>query len=116
MSLENGTHSFTLDATDPTRPTVTVDDIDLTAAVGGAALTVQRGQLPQLTLYANAPTVISAIGEVQVYSPAEAILAWLDSIDPTMLRGLALSESNLTDDPIELTLAALRKLAADGPG
>ncbi len=114
-SLADDQHSIQI-TTEGVAATVSVDGTDITRSLAGYTLEHRAGQPPLLVLYArptNEGTVFAGLAQVAVASevpPTEAIVAFLDSVDPDRLLQAALNRDDLDGTANELTTAMLRQL------
>ncbi|MEV5451341.1 hypothetical protein [Streptomyces sp. NPDC052535] len=115
-SLADDLHAVRI-TTEGVRAAVTLDGNDVTGALSGYTLEHRANQPPLLVLYArpNAGAVFDGHAQIAVASetpPAEAIAAFLTSVDPARLQRAVLDRDDLDGSPTELTSALLRQLAA----
>ncbi|MFD5451189.1 hypothetical protein [Streptomyces sp. NPDC127100] len=115
-SLADDLHAVRI-TTEGVRAAVTLDGHDVTGALSGYTLEHRANQPPLLVLYVrpNAGAGFDGYAQVAVASetpPAEAIAAFLASVDPARLQQAALARDDLDGSPTELTTATLRQLAA----
>lgn len=113
-SLADDPHAVRI-TTDGVRAGVTLDGHDVSSSLSGYALEHRANQPPLLVLYVR-PRVDGAVfdgyAQVAVASetpPAEAIVAFLASVDPARLQQAALAR-DLDGSPTELTTAMLLQL------
>jgi hypothetical protein len=115
-SLADDPHEVRI-TSDGMRASVVVDDHDLSSSLSGYTLEQRANQPPLLVLYAKAHTdgvVFDGFTQVAVATaapPAEAIAAFLTTVDAGMLQQAALNRTDLDGTPTELTTAILRQLA-----
>jgi hypothetical protein len=106
---------FTVDASDPTDLTVTVDGVEQTG-LSRVGVELYPGQtIPQLFLEFRAGGSFRGVGEVQVgVPPAAAVRAWLDTVSPGELDRVVLGmderDGGLSRSPGTTYLAALRSM------
>lgn len=117
-SLADDLHAVRI-TTEGVRAAVTLDGNDVTGALSGYTLEHRANQPPLLVLYvrpkSDAGAVFDGYAQVAVASetpPAEAIAAFVASVDPARLHQAALNRDDLDGSPTELTSAILRQLAA----
>lgn len=95
--------------------TLTVDGADVTGKVGALSVQMQAGRPPQLTLYGVAEGAIAADGVVVVKNDLdarEAIIAFLDAVDPEELDRVATAEARAYEgSQMSAVLAVLRRWA-----
>ncbi|TQE33063.1 hypothetical protein [Streptomyces ipomoeae] len=114
-SLADAPHEVRI-TSDGVRAQVTIDGHDLNRSLAAYTLEHRSGQPPLLVLYPKPPVdgaVFDGFAQVAVASeapPAEAITAFLASIDPARLQQAALERTDLDGTPTELTSAMLRQL------
>lgn len=106
---------FTVDATDPTAQTVTVDGVEQRGVTRFAVEGYPGQTIPQLYLEFRAGGSFTGVGEVQVgVPPAAAVRAWLDTVSPADLDRVALEldqrDGALSRSPGATFLAALRTM------
>jgi hypothetical protein len=107
-----GVKPFRLELDNPAQPRIHVGGEDVTRVVNRATLDIQPGQLPVLYLECDSDTVI---GEAVVRTVTgvedaqEAILGFLDAIDPAELEAKALESVGMgSGNGTELILEQLR--------
>lgn len=113
--------TFTVDLSQPGQVGVVVNDQDVSAHVRRAVVMSAPGEMSTLQLEVRGTGRIEGQGVVQVLLDSEggsvaesdAVVRFLDSVDPVELSALALtSASGMGSDPIEQMLTALKSIAA----
>ncbi|GAA1111329.1 hypothetical protein [Streptomyces javensis] len=114
-TLADALHSVRI-TTDGVRASVTLDGHEVSSSLSGYTLEHRANQPPLLVLYARPPidgVAFDGCAQVAVASevpPADAIVAFLTSIEPARLQQAALNRDDLDGSPTELTSAMLRQL------
>ncbi|WP_435058517.1 hypothetical protein [Streptomyces sp. bgisy060] len=114
-SLADELHAVRI-TTDGVRATLVLDGHDVSSSLNGYILEHRANQLPLLVLHVRTPrdgADFDGYAQVAVASetpPAEAIVAFLASVDPARLHQAALNRDDLDGSPNELTGAMLRQL------
>lgn len=95
---------------------VTIDGADVSEQVSGLDVLVRAGQPTVLTLHHVAASGriegqgIVRVVEKQAAGP-DAIVAWLDRIDPTALEQAVLDRAGFGDSTFEVAIEILREMA-----
>lgn len=104
---------FVLDATDPFAPRLELNGEDVSRQVLRCSLDVVPGESPKLYVtYVGGGKIEGAAQVVAVAEQHEAVLAFLNAIDPATLDKLVLDRAGWGTSPMLSALEVLRELAS----